>query len=257
MTDPLNTPDPSAIQESFCSAVDAVKTLEMINLCIQAKEYSDIGDVFLQLQELLGFGSLYFHLVDLNESGDLLGHAEYKLNWPVLVPHPKQCLGVEHQDPIFSILISQEFTHHYWNMNLFDYICEPKWKQIAIDAGLNEGYAVRSFTSNKREFSQINLAGGVSFTRRTEFILDTIKPHIHQAYTQIRQRQDQSLLEDREKNILQMLQKGMNRRMIAEELQISESRTQQLMNKIYTKLDAHNAPHAVAVSLSKGLIDFA
>jgi len=257
MTDPELSQQPLIAQESFCSAEDALKTIEMINLCIQAEQGADLERVFGLLKELLGFESLYFHLVDLNESGDLLEHADYQVNWPVTTKHPEQSAGLEHHDPVFSLLLSQQFSHHYWNMTLFQYEGNPQWQQIAIQSGLNEGYAVRSYTSNKREFSQINIAGGVDFTRRTEFILDTIKPHIHQAYTHIQKQRDQSLLEDREKNILQMLQKGMNRRMIAEELAISESRTQQLMNKIYTKLDAHNAPHAVAVSLSRGLIDFA
>jgi len=231
--------------------------LQMINRCIQAEEEPQVKEILESLRSLLGYKHLYFLLVELNEEGLLLEKSEFSIDWPVTEFHAGQSRGLEHKDPVFSVLANLEFQHHYWNLLAFEYGADPQWVAAALQAGLNEGYAVRTYTHNKKEFSQIDLSGGFLFERRTEFILDTIKPHIHKAYTLIRQKRDLSLLEERERLILQLLQKGMNRRMIAEELGISESRTQQLMNKIYTKLDAHNAPHAVAISLSRGLIDFA
>ena len=242
---------------SYCSAEDALILLRLINRCIQAEEETQVKEILESLRNLLGYSHLYFLLVGMNEEGLLLEKSEFSIDWPISEFHAGQTKGMEHKDPVFSILANLEFQHHYWNLLTFEYNADPQWVAAAVQAGLNEGYAVRTYTHNKREFSQIDLSGGFLFDRRTEFILDTIKPHVHKAYTLIRQKQDVSLLEDREKLILQLLQKGMNRRMIAEELAISESRTQQLMNKIYTKLDAHNAPHAVAISLSRGLIDFA
>jgi len=153
-------------------------------------------------------------------------------------------------------LFSTSFAAYQWDLVHQAHQGPELWRQIAIDAGLSEGYAVRRYSSNKHEFSQINLSGGFEVNLRTKFIVDTLKPHIHQAYVRIHQRQSQTCLEEREKSILQMLQKGLSRKMIADDLGISESRTQQLMNKIYVKLDAHNAPHAIALCLSKRLIDF-
>ncbi|MDT8446557.1 MAG: helix-turn-helix transcriptional regulator [bacterium] len=246
----------TAEQFSYCGPSDAVAILTLINRCIQIRQESDLEGIFESLRGLLEFDCLSFLLAEFNEEGMLLDLESFQVNWPLKQPHPGQNPGLEHNDPIFSLLMPLAFEHHYWNLKAFDYQGNPEWRQQAIEAGLGEGYAVRAQTHNKKEYSQINLCG-VTFERRTEFILDTVKPHIHKAFTLVRQKREQTLLEDREKMILQMLQRGMNRRMIADELAISESRTQQLMNKIYTKLDAHNAPHAVAISLSKGLIDFA
>ncbi|OGG97164.1 MAG: hypothetical protein A2508_02715 [Candidatus Lambdaproteobacteria bacterium RIFOXYD12_FULL_49_8] len=242
---------------SYCSPQDAYLLLDLINRCIQSNQSEDLDSIFEGLKGLIRFKYLSFTLAELNEDDLLLSLEQHLYDWPILDAPPKQNKSVEQFDPVFSLLAGQKFEHHYWNLAAFEYPGASEWYEIARQAGLAEGYAVRSYTHNKNEFSQIDLAGGVEFNRRTEFILDTVKPHIHKACTLIKQKQGQSILDQREKLILQLLQRGMNRRMIADELVISESRTQQLMNKIYTKLDAHNAPHAVAISLSKGLIYFA
>lgn len=247
----------SPSQPNYCGPEDAVSIIALINQCIHAQDARDMRGIFEGLRDLIGFQHLSFILAEFNEEGMLLELESIALDWPVKTKHPGQPSGLEHFDPIFSILMPLEFEHHYWNLAAFDYQCPPEWAQAAKSAGLGEGYAVRAHTHNKKEFSQMNIAGDIVFERRTEFILDTLKPHIHKAFTLLRHLRSQALLDEREKLILQLLQRGMNRRMIADELAISESRTQQLMNKIYTKLDAHNAPHAVAISLSKGLIDFA
>lgn len=118
----------------------------------------------------------------------------------------------------------------------------------AIMLGAN-GYLLKSSTVQQLiEGIRNVIKGGASLDARiAKYVMDTLKARLpHEEIEKI--------LTERETEILQLLAEGLVKKQIAEKLQIGVSTVVSHVSNIYDKLEASNAPSAIAQGYKHGIL---
>lgn len=111
------------------------------------------------------------------------------------------------------------------------------------------GYLLKSSTVRQlTEGIRTVMAGGASLdTKLAKFVLNTLK-------TKLPKNEIEQLLTERELDVLSLLAEGRVKKEIAERLQISMSTVVTHVTHIYEKLNAPNAPSAIAKAFQMGIL---
>lgn len=87
----------------------------------------------------------------------------------------------------------------------------------------------------------------------------TVAPRVYQSYVDATESASRNMFSDilgrREHEVLKLIARGMNNRMIARELSISQRTVQSHIRNLFVKLKARSRAEAVAQSLKKGWLD--
>ena len=167
--------------------------------------------------------------------------------------------GLEHNDPI----VRENFLHfrlQYWADTFQKYHDSSAFVVSAADFGLKSGYSYGLRSLNSDKTSLFSFAGrSMKRDARTEFILERIVPHLHQAFSRVagNGRNDQvhiGELSGREKEVLKWASDGKSTWEISVILSISKDTVKFHLKNIMQKLQAVSRTQAVAVAMENGLI---
>jgi two-component system response regulator NreC len=124
----------------------------------------------------------------------------------------------------------------------------------ALRAGAS-AYVVKQSTSTELVLALRAVAAGSTFLSPaiSEILIDD---YVHRAASQARDREALHILTPREREVLQLIARGLNNRQIAERLHISIKTVETHRGNMMGKLDVHDRAGLVRFAMQSGLITF-
>jgi DNA-binding CsgD family transcriptional regulator len=237
---------------------DACGTLELINDCLSCTSLDEFRQLIFKLQKLIAFDVATCLVSKKDESGQIKSLDVVNVNYPSEWIEHYLANGYQQLDPILKTNF-QNFRLQYWADTYRKTPPPKKFLSIAQDFGLKSGYTHGARNYTGEEGSLFSLSGpSLEKCERTETILNTTIPHLHQAFCRVAQYsnvRNNSVLTTREKEVLSWVKEGKNTWEISVILHISERTVHFHAQNIMQKLNASSRPHAVAIALGERLIE--
>jgi LuxR family transcriptional regulator, quorum-sensing system regulator CviR len=233
---------------------DILNTLDLIQASLSCKSLDQFQQLIFNLQKIIAFDVATCLTSKRDVSGKIQSLDIVNVNYPSEWIEIYVANNYQQSDPILKTNF-QDFKLQYWADT---YRKSPPSKEflfVAEDFGLKQGYThgARNYTGDEGSLFSVS---GPSLERceRTETILTTAIPHLHQAfcraanYTQVR---NCTVLTPREKEILNWMKQGKTSWEISVILHISERTVNFHAQNIMQKLNASSRAHAVAIALEE------
>ena len=119
----------------------------------------------------------------------------------------------------------------------------------AIEAGAH-GYLIKSATASRLLATLDEVAdGGTPLDPKIAGI-------VLQTFKRLNPIQEDERLTPRERDILEFVARGLGKKEIAAELDISVNTVKEHLRRCFDKLHVHNLPAAVGAAIRRGLLDF-
>ena len=247
-----------ASKRDLLSKGDTDLLLELIHSSLSCEQEDDLKGLIATVKRLIPyeFALCGFGMVD-RAAGDSFEviNASYPAQWMELYV----ARGFDRKDPIVREN-ARAFGLQYWADTFRKYEDSRLFVTSAADFGLNAGYSYGLRSSSGDRTSLFSFAGrSMERDPRTEFILEYVVPHMHQAFSRIvdrdrdRNRQGPQL-SVREKEILKWARDGKSTWEISVILSISKDTVKFHIKNIMQKLQAVTRTQAVAVAIEHRLI---
>jgi LuxR family transcriptional regulator, quorum-sensing system regulator CviR len=239
------------------SKKDAITLLEIIYACSKCAVLENAHEIINNINTLLNFEKAVYGLASVNKYG-VVQHYDtinfsYPLEWLDIYREKK---FVE-KDPIVIENFST-FGLQYWAETYEKYVLDTEFIAMSHDFNLGNGYAWGTLNRSGTEGCLLSLAGEMKKNSRDIYVLTSLSPHLHTAFSNILhpQKDEKTLLElsAREKEVVRWVSHGKSNWDISMLLNISERTVKFHMDSIMKKLDAVNRSHAVAIALTSGVI---
>jgi DNA-binding CsgD family transcriptional regulator len=248
--------------KDYLSGIDAITLLEIIHKGLSCKTEEDFTVLFPKIQELFAF----------DFAGVLLGHHDngnsLVITHGVNISFHEEWLREYLSKNYFYSDVATKETFRtsklkHWSYLTMDYVNKVPKEIVSLnmDFGVKEAY----FHGGSTAAAWIN---GSTFCfasplmkqdNRTIAILEFLTPHLHLALSNIFNNKNSnindSILTNREKEVLNWLKQGKSSWDISVILGISERTVNFHVHNIMQKLEAVNRTQAIAVATSMGLID--
>jgi len=243
--------------DKIISKKDAVEMLNIINDCLLCTRTDEAGALINKLKKILEFDSAIYALARLKNDGTIESYETINFSYPPewLVLYKKK--NFHRVDPV-TIENFNNFQLQYWKDTYKKREGAKEFISASKDFLLNNGYACGVRNQKSSVGSILSLAGRLTKTPRNNFILETLTPHLHQAFSatlSANRMNSFTNISKREKEVLNWLKQGKSTWDISMIFSISENTVKFHVNNIMTKLDAVSRTHAVAIALTEGLID--
>ena len=244
--------------KKIISQCDALTLLEIINECISCENALEAQNIITKINTLIDFNNAIYGLARLNNNGTIGHYDTINFSYPSEWLSIYQTKSFHERDPIFIDNLSN-FRLQYWADTYKKYLTDKEFIDRSCDFNLINGYAYGTINHTRTEGCLLSMAGDMEKHVRNDYILNTVSPHLHVAFSNVlhKQSKQKSLLRIsiREKEILNWVKYGKSTWDISKILNISERTVKYHMNNIMIKLDAVSRTHAVAIALATGLID--
>ena len=238
------------------SCSDGMLLLELVSDTIACSTVDKLKQLISKLNNLLDFDAAIFAVARITPTGGLGSHLIINISYPA------EWLEYYLNNKLYQIdpITREHFLHYstqFWKDTYKKYDCSRDFVSSAEEHGLKNGYTSSLKNHLGSESCLLSLAGVTSKSKRSEYILNVITPHYHQAY--IRSLDgliiSTSVISAREKEILNWVKNGKSSWDISVIVGISERTVKFHLNNIFQKLNAVSRAHAVAIALSQGLIE--
>lgn len=243
--------------DGIISKKDAVEMLETINGCLSCSNAGEAVALIDKVQGLVGFDHAVYGLAKLKTNGTIESYETMNFSYPTAWLDFYREKGFHRIDPV-SIENFSTFRLQYWKDTYQRRGCPKEFISASRDFLLDDGYACGVKNHKGTEGSILSLAGPLEKIPRNDYIIETLTPHLHLAFSntlQAEKKQHAHNLSKREIEVLNWLKQGKSSWDISKIFSISESTVKFHVNNIMAKLDAVSRTHAVAIALSEGLID--
>lgn len=245
--------------EEIISKKDLLDILDTTSDCLRCSSATDINDIMSSFGELIDFRYAIYGLATLDRNGTIVKYDTINLSYPSEWLELYKANELHRLDPIAK----ENFLSYdlqYWADTYKKDPSSLAFSSVAGEFNLSDGYTYGVANSSRTEGCIFSIAGMVQKHSRTEFILNRLVPHFHQAFSAVLSAPKMKSrlavsLSNREREILNWVKNGKSSWEVSAILAISERTVKFHVDNIMKKLDAVSRTHAVAVALSAGLID--
>ncbi|HEY6872559.1 MAG TPA: LuxR C-terminal-related transcriptional regulator [Geobacteraceae bacterium] len=245
--------------ERIISKRDAMTLLEVICDCLSCANTSDAFNIMHKISMLIDFNNVVYGLARLSKDGYITCYDTINFSYPTEWLSIYQKKKFHEKDPI-ALENFSNFKLQYWADTYKKYQIDKEFINLSGDFNLTNGYASGAINQSRTEGCLLSIAGNLEKHLRNDYILNNLSPHLHVAFSNVlhKQNNQKTLLQIsiREKEVLNWVKYGKSTWDISKILNISERTVKYHINNIMRKLDAVSRPHAVAIALATGLIDF-
>jgi len=238
------------------SKTDCMSILDLINASLACNDEDSFRSLIGRLNDLIPFEYAICGMSKISPDNRIssfqLLNISYPSDWLELYMNNQYHLI----DPIV-VEHFRNFNLQYWADTYQKHDRAHEFIATARDFSLKEGYTTGIREQKKNLASIFTLSGQYAQrSARTEFILNTLMPHIHQALRRLTKNFDSTFqpLTSREKEVLDWLKYGKTSWDVSRILNISERTVNFHCASVVHKLDAVSRSHAVAIAIDKGLI---
>jgi LuxR family transcriptional regulator, quorum-sensing system regulator CviR len=246
---------------SSLSGNDAITLLEIIHGSLACNREADFTGLFPKIRELFPFDFAGALLGSLDNNGVTITHGAN-------ISFPEEWLREYLSNNYFLADVATKETFHtgklkHWSYLANDYsvIVPKEIKALNMDFGVKEAYfhGGNPLAPEKNRSVFCFACPSMKPDSRTAAILEILVPHLHLALSHIfihtLSNIHNTVLSNREKEVLNWLKQGKSSWDMSVILGISESTVNFHIYNIMRKLNATNRPQAVAVAVHLGLID--
>jgi DNA-binding CsgD family transcriptional regulator len=244
--------------EIIISKQDALTLLEIIQDCLSCESPTDACNIMNKTRSLIDFDKAVYGLAKLDNNGNIMNFNTLNFSYPLewLTIYRKNMF--HKKDPI-ALENFSNFKLQYWADTYKKYEIDKEFYNTSQDFKLINGYATGITNQFRTEGCLLSFAGDLKDHPRHVYILNNLSPHLHSAFKRALFIEDKhkSLLRIsiREKEVLCWVSQGKTTWDISQILEISERTVKFHVNNIMIKLDAVSRPQAVAIALTKGMIE--
>jgi DNA-binding CsgD family transcriptional regulator len=251
----------SAELRSRLTGNDAIRLLELIELCLSSREEDDFRALFPKIRELFPFD---FAITVLGGPAAKLDGAtpvhSVNINFPREWVSEYMSKNFLQED---SVVLEnfRSFAVQTWSIARKRRYRKKEITFLGLDFGLREccthGAGPMAGGSHGSMFC---FAGrSMQCTPRDQAVLEVLAPHLHMVLSEIHRKtlhtNKSMILSSREKEVIEWLQQGKSSWEISSILKISERTVNFHVGNILRKLDVVNRAQAIAVAARFGLID--
>lgn len=240
----------------WLSKSDAIQLLELIEAARVCSSIKEINCLFEGLNSLLSFDMAVCGVVQFDDFGMMKSQRIVNVSYPdewFRLYQEREFASVD------SVVIShmKEFKSQNW-CEAYEKIGRNKdFVSLADDFGLEDGYSFGSLSPQDKTATIFSLSNSKNDRPHTVEILDIVAPHFLEALRRVVLQELHQLVQPltpRELEVVQWIANGKSSWEISKILNISERTVKFHTSTIIQKLGASNRTHAVAKSLSYGLI---
>ena len=240
--------------------------LELIDGCRSCCSKEELTVIFKRLKQWIPFEVFSATIAEFNIYGRLTGEFNNYLDYPTEFVKEYVDRKLFFIDPVilcnfdksnFGALQRWSSTYKHEGYQL-SYALKEQRNLIELANSFNclrEGYTFGDI-SKSRDFegSMICLAGGESLHQSQKKLLEVLKPYMHMALTNLRRINNESRLLESQKKVLNLLQDGLSRKEIAEELHCSEANVKRILNELFETLEVSRQSCAINRAIAKRMI---
>lgn len=241
------------------SGIDAIMILDLIKDSLSCGSKNDFKNLFVKIQNLFAFDFAGVELGFYDSRKGTVVTDAMNINFPKEWAyeyfsrnyHQESALTKENFKTYQPQYIVNTWNKHQQKAEIIS---------LCLDFGIKSGYAHGAQPSAFGQQGSMFVFGGPDIKNdiRTAAILETVIPHLHQAYYRIVDRKKfkyhKTILSNREKEILDWLKLGKSSWDISIILGISQNTVNFHIYNILRKLKAVNRPQAIAIAIHMGII---
>jgi len=245
--------------ESIISKRDSLTLLDIIYECSLCSTTQAAHAIIQKTNTLIDFDNSIYALAKLNTDVSITNYDIINFSYPQEWIDIYKNKNFYEKDPVVLNTFNN-FGLQYWADTYKNYTIDTDFMHISGDFNLSNGYSCSTINPSKAEGSLLSFAGDITKHPRIDYILEHLSSHFHVAFSNLLRTQNNNKILTqvslREKEVLNWIKHGKSTWDISAILKISERTVKFHIDNIMKKLDAVNRPHAVAIALSNGLINF-
>ena len=250
------------MEKSALSHQDAIRLLELIDTSLSVNTEEQLKGLMERLSELLPYQAQLAAIGNLGDRGEVADLRVVNVDYPTEYLSELAKRDLVMKDPIVTENF-HGFRLQYWadtfsqtDMSgdagkVISMAEDFGFKRVA--KGIGYGHGVKPLRGKRGSFFCWH---GLERSERTEAILETIVPHLHEVLNRLDLPGTRlKSLTSRETEVLRWLAQGKTTWEISVILRISERTVKFHVKNVSEKLDAATRAHAVAIGIQQGLLD--
>lgn len=239
---------------------DLVAMLELIGAAQDAGTPDRFRHLMRDAARLIPIEQAHVSVADVDEQGMVLRtHHPISMDFPSAWLQAYRELGYLQQDPVTHQLLASRHPLIWSQLRRsFRTLPHRRFYTLAAEFGLRDGFSFGRRFARSTSASFFSCAGKeLTRHRRHLIVIHSLLPHLHAALCEVYRGmpQDKPGLSPRERQVLTGIKAGKTNGDIGVQLGITERAVKYHVGNALQKLHAINRSQAVAIALSRGLIE--